>query len=157
MTEMTALEEKWAIEEADKAAAAASQAAADAIAVAEARKDHDEQVSNIREHLPQATGWRVIVLPYRGARKTKGGIELADQTLERQQLTTTCAYVLSVGPLAYKDEAKFPTGAWCKEGDWIIFGRYAGARMAIDGGEIRILNDDEILATIKDPEDILHI
>ena len=157
MTEMTALEEKWAIEEADKVAAAASQAAADAIAVAEARKDHDEQVSNIREHLPQATGWRVIVLPYRGARKTKGGIELADQTLERQLLTTTCAYVLSVGPLAYKDEAKFPTGAWCKEGDWIIFGRYAGARMAIDGGEIRILNDDEILATIKDPEDILHI
>ena len=157
MTEMTALEEKWAIEEADKAAAAASQAAADAIAVAEARKDHDEQVSNIREHLPQATGWRVIVLPYRGARKTKGGIELADQTLERQLLTTTCAYVLSVGPLAYTDEAKFPTGAWCKEGDWIIFGRYAGARMAIDGGEIRILNDDEILATIKDPEDILHI
>ena len=157
MTEMTALEEKWAIEEAEKAAAAVAQATADAFAVAEARKDHDEQVSNIREHLPQATGWRVIVLPYRGARKTKGGIELADQTLERQQLTTTCAYVLSVGPLAYKDEAKFPTGAWCKEGDWIIFGRYAGARMAIDGGEIRILNVDEILATIKDPEDILHI
>ena len=157
MTDMTALEEKWAIEEAEKAAAAVAQATADAFAVAEARKDHDEQVSNIREHLPQATGWRVIVLPYRGARKTKGGIELADQTLERQQLTTTCAYVLSVGPLAYKDEAKFPTGAWCKEGDWIIFGRYAGARMAIDGGEIRILNDDEILATIKDPEDILHI
>ena len=157
MTEMTALDEKWAIEEAEKAAAAVAQATADAFAVAEARKDHDEQVSNIREHLPQATGWRVIVLPYRGARKTKGGIELADQTLERQQLTTTCAYVLSVGPLAYKDEAKFPTGAWCKEGDWIIFGRYAGARMAIDGGEIRILNDDEILATIKDPEDILHI
>ena len=157
MTEMTALEEKWAIEEAEKAAAAVAQATADAFAVAEARKDHDEQVSNIREHLPQATGWRVIVLPYRGARKTKGGIELADQTLERQQLTTTYAYVLPVGPLAYKDEAKFPTGAWCKEGDWIIFGRYAGARMAIDGGEIRILNDDEILATIKDPEDILHI
>ena len=157
MTEMTALEEKWATEEAEKAAAAVAQATADDFAVAEARKDHDEQVSNIREHLPQATGWRVIVLPYRGARKTKGGIELADQTLERQQLTTTCAYVLSVGPLAYKDEAKFPTGAWCKEGDWIIFGRYAGARMAIDGGEIRILNDDEILATIKDPEDILHI
>lgn len=157
MTEMTALEEKWATEEAEKAAAAVAQATADAFAVAEARKDHDEQVSNIREHLPQATGWRVIVLPYRGAKKTKGGIELADQTLERQQLTTTCAYVLSVGPLAYKDEAKFPTGAWCKEGDWIIFGRYAGARMAIDGGEIRILNDDEILATIKDPEDILHI
>lgn len=157
MTMSTALEEKWAQDAAQEAAAAASKAAADAVASAEAKKEHEEQAANIREHLPQATGWRLIVLPYRGARKTKGGIELADQTLERQQLTTTCAYVLSVGPLAYKDEAKFPTGPWCKEGDWIIFGRYAGARMAIDGGEIRILNDDEILATIKDPEDILHM
>ena len=157
MTMSTALEEKWAQDAAQEAAADASRAAADAIASAEAKKDHEDRAANIREHLPTATGWRLIVLPYRGARKTKGGIELADQTLERQQLTTTCAYVLSVGPLAYKDEAKFPTGPWCKEGDWIIFGRYAGARMAIDGGEIRILNDDEILATIKDPEDILHM
>lgn len=155
--EATALEKKWAQEEAERVAAEAAQAAAEAIATAEARQEHNERVTNIREHLPNATGWRVIVLPYRGARKTKGGIELADETLDRQQLTTTCAYVLSVGPLAYKDEAKFPTGPWCKEGDWIIFGRYAGARMAIDGGEIRILNDDEILATIKDPEDILHM
>jgi co-chaperonin GroES (HSP10) len=157
MTEVTALEQKWAEDAAEEAAKAASDAIADANASTQARKDHDEQVQGIREHLPKATGWRLIVLPYRGARKTKGGIELADQTLERQQLTTTCAYVLSVGPLAYKDEAKFPTGPWCKEGDWIIFGRYAGARMAIDGGEIRILNDDEILATISDPEDILHM
>jgi len=157
MTEVTALEQKWAQEAEEEAALAASNAVADAAASAAARKDHSEQVENIREHLPQATGWRLIVLPYRGARKTKGGIELSDQTLERQQLTTTCAYVLSVGPLAYKDEVKFPTGPWCKEGDWIIFGRYAGARMAIDGGEIRILNDDEILATINDPEDILHM
>jgi co-chaperonin GroES (HSP10) len=157
MTEVTALEQKWAQDAADEAAAAAAKAAADAFASAEAKKDHEERVENIKDHLPKATGWRVIVLPYRGARKTKGGIELSDQTLERQQLTTTCAYVLAVGHLAYKDEVKFPTGPWCKEGDWIIFGRYAGARMAIDGGEIRILNDDEILATIKDPEDILHM
>lgn len=157
MTGTTALEERWAQDAAEEAAAAAARAVADAAASAEAKKDHEDRVESIRDHLPKATGWRVIVLPYRGARKTKGGIELADQTLERQQLTTTCAYVLAVGPLAYKDEVKFPTGPWCKEGDWIIFGRYAGARMAIDGGEIRILNDDEILATINDPEDILHM
>ena len=45
---------------------------------------------------------------------------------------------------------------WCKEKDWVIFGRYAGSRFKIDGGEVRLLNDDEILATINDPEDILH-
>lgn len=157
MTELTPLEKKWAEEQAAAELAAVEKAKADAIATEEARQEHQQQVSDIKSHLPQATGWRVIVLPYRGARKTKGGIELSDQTLERQQLTTTCAYVLAVGDLAYQDKDKFPTGPWCKEGDWIIFGRYAGARMAIDGGEIRILNDDEILATIKDPEDILHM
>ena len=151
--EMTALEKRWAEEAVEKAAFEAALAEAAKIEEAE----EEQRIENIREHLPQPTGWRIVVLPYRGAKKTKGGIELADQTLDRQQLTTTCAYVLSVGPLAYKDEVKFPTGSWCKEGDWIIFGRYAGARMAIDGGEIRILNDDEILATINDPEDILHM
>jgi len=151
--EATALEKKWA-QEAEELAA---REAAEKIAAEAAKADHIEQGESMREHLPRPTGWRVVVLPYRGAKKSKGGIELAQETLERQQLTTTCAYVLAVGPLAYRDTDKFPDGPWCKEGDWIIFGRYAGARMMIDGGEIRILNDDEILATIKDPEDILHM
>lgn len=149
----SALEEKWA-KEAEEAAEAEKAAQ---IAAEVEKREREEQINDLKTRLPRPTGWRVIVLPYRGARKTKGGIELADQTLERQQLTTTCAYVLAVGPLAFKDTNKFPDGAWCKEGDWIIFGRYAGARMAIDGGEIRILNDDEILALVSDPEDILHI
>jgi co-chaperonin GroES (HSP10) len=151
--EATALEKKWA----EEAEALAAKEAADKVAAEAAKADHVEQGESMKEHLPKPTGWRVVVLPYRGAQKSKGGIELAQETLDRQQLTTTCAYVLAVGPLAYKDTDKFPDGAWCKEGDWIIFGRYAGARMMIDGGEIRILNDDEILATIKDPEDILHM
>jgi co-chaperonin GroES (HSP10) len=151
--EATALEKKWA----EEAEALAAKEAADKVAAEAAKADHVEQGESMKDHLPRPTGWRVVVLPYRGAQKSKGGIELAQETLDRQQLTTTCAYVLAVGPLAYKDTDKFPDGAWCKEGDWIIFGRYAGARMMIDGGEIRILNDDEILATIKDPEDILHM
>lgn len=153
----TPLEQKWAQEFAEKAEAEAKEAAARIAAEIAAQKEHQEQVSNIRDHLPKPTGWRIVVLPYRGVGETKGGILLSGQTLERQQLTTTCAYVLAVGPLAYADTEKFPQGPWCKEGDWIIFGRYAGARMNIEGGEIRILNDDEILATINDPNDILHM
>ena len=151
--EATALEQKWAEEAQAEAAREAAQKAAEEAAKAE----HVEQAESLKDHLPKPTGWRIVVLPYRGVQRTKGGIELAKETLDRQQLTTTCAYVLAVGPLAYKGTDKFPDGPWCKEGDWIIFGRYAGARMMIDGGEIRILNDDEILATIKDPEDILHM
>jgi chaperonin GroES len=111
----------------------------------------------VRDRVPKPTGWRIVLLPYKGAEKSKGGILLSDQTREKQQITTVCAYVLAVGPLAYKDTVKFPEGAWCKEGDWIIFGRYAGARIGLDGGEVRIINDDEVLAVIGDPEDILHM
>ena len=60
------------------------------------------------------------------------------------------------GPDAYSDKDKFPNGPWCKKKDWVLFARYAGSRIYIDGGEIRVLNDDEILGTIEDPEDILH-
>lgn len=107
--------------------------------------------------LPQPTGWRILVLPYRGTAKTKGGIHLADEYVERQSLATVVAYVLAVGPTAYKDPDKFPDGPWCKKGDWIMLGRYAGARFRIEGGEVRILNDDEIIATISDPSDVLNV
>jgi len=117
----------------------------------------DNLEETVRNRIPKPTGWRIVLLPYKGAEKSKGGIVIADQTREKQQITTVCAYVLAVGPLAYKDTVKFPEGAWCKEGDWIIFGRYAGARIGLDGGEIRIINDDEVLAVINDPEDILHM
>ena len=61
---------------------------------------------------------------------------LAKETQERTQLATNVGYVLKAGPLAYADASKFPDGPWCKEGDWVIFGRYAGSRIQIDGGEI---------------------
>lgn len=115
-----------------------------------------EQDSNLIDRLPTPTGYRILVLPYAGPKKTKGGLYLSDKTQATIQMTTVCAYVLKVGDLAYKDKEKFPNGPWCEKGDWVIFGRYAGARFKIEGGEVRILNDDEIIARIKNPEDILH-
>ena len=106
--------------------------------------------------LPTPTGWRILVLPYSGPQKTKGGIIYSDVTQSTIQQTTVVGLVLKMGPLCYRDREKFPLGAWCKENQWIIFGRYAGSRFKIDGGEVRILNDDEIIATINNPEDILH-
>ena len=111
---------------------------------------------NSLSRLPEPTGWSMLILPYRGKGKTEGGVLLPDAVVDRESVATVCGYVLKTGPLAYKDKDKFPGGAWCKERDWVIFGRYAGARFRIDGGEVRILNDDEIIAVIQDPEDILH-
>jgi co-chaperonin GroES (HSP10) len=148
---ITALEQKWAEEKAEKVPSL------DDAYQDDGSLDIENLDGTVKDRIPKPTGWRIILLPYKGAEKSKGGILLSDQTREKQQITTVCAYVLAVGPLAYMDEAKFPEGAWCKEGDWIIFGRYAGARVGLDGGEIRIINDDEVLAVINNPEDILHM
>ena len=107
------------------------------------------------DKLPQPTGWRMLVLPFKLPERTKGGLYLGQETLERQQVASTCGLVLSQGPHCY-DKEKFPEGPLCKKGDWVIFARYAGSRIQIDGGEVRLLNDDEVLATIEKPEDILH-
>ena len=106
--------------------------------------------------LPKPTGWRILVLPYKAKQKTKGGIILSDKTVTESQIATNCGLVMDIGPDAYNDKNKFPNGPWCKKKDWVLFARYAGSRIYIDGGEIRVLNDDEILGTIEDPEDILH-
>ena len=109
-----------------------------------------------KSQLPAPSGWRLLVLPFSPREKTKGGILIAQESLDKLRIATNCGYVLEMGPLAYHDREKFPTGPWCKKGDWVIFARYAGSRLPIEGGEVRILNDDEILGTIKDPESVLH-
>ena len=109
-----------------------------------------------RSQLPVPSGWRLLVLPFSPREKTKGGILIAQESLDKLRIATNCGYVVSMGPLAYHDKEKFPTGPWCKKGDWVIFARYAGSRLPIEGGEVRILNDDEILGTLKDPESVLH-
>ena len=105
--------------------------------------------------LPKPTGWRLLVLPFKMKEKTKGGIIMSDVTIERQQVASQCGLVVALGDQCY-DKERYPEGPWCKKGDWVVFARYAGSRIQIDGGEVRLLNDDEILATIENPEDIFH-
>ena len=120
------------------------------------KKSEKKEVTNEKDKLPQPTGWRLIVLPFKMDEKTKGGIIMNESTLEKQQVASQCGNVLAMGPQCYTDKERYPEGPWCKVGDWVIFVRYAGSRIQIEGGEIRLLNEDEILATVKNPEDILH-
>lgn len=115
-----------------------------------------KSIEEIIDKIPEPTGWRILVRPFTPSKKTKGGIIMADESHERIALTTVCALVLKMGPLCYKDEEKFPTGPWCKEGQWVVFGRYAGSRFKTELGEVRILNDDEIIGTVTDPQNIIH-
>ncbi len=108
------------------------------------------------ERMPQPTGWRILILPYKGKGVTEGGIQLVKETVDRESLATVVSYVVKMGPMCYSDKNKFGDTPWCKKGDWVLIGRYAGARFKLgDDAECRIINDDEVIATIEDPDDIV--
>ena len=113
----TALEEKWAQEEASKAPLEKAYEKIGQKKTDEEKLNPEKLSSDLLSQLPSPTGWRILILPYRGKTQTEGGIYLTEQTVERQQLSTVLGYVLKVGPLAYQDEQKFPTGPWCEDGD----------------------------------------
>ena len=112
--------------------------------------------SDTVDELPEPSGYRILVLPFTPKTKSAGGILFSQETLDKARIATTCGYVLKMGDLAYKDKDKFGE-PWCKKGDWVIFARYAGSRLPIEGGEVRLLNDDEVLGTVEDPESLLHL
>ncbi len=115
-----------------------------------------EVSDKVKSQLPQPKGWKILVAMPAAKEKTDGGIIKASKTIVDEETSNICGFVLKLGTEAYGYKKRFPTGPWCKEGDWVIFGRYAGSRFKIEGGEVRLLNDDEILATINNPEDIIH-
>ena len=116
-----------------------------------------EGIKKYLNNIPNPVGYRMLVRPYSGQAKTKGGVILADETQDKIQMTTVVGLVVKMGDLCYEDNEKFPKGAWCNEGQFVVYGRYAGSRFNTKYGEHRILNDDEIIGTINKPEDILHL
>ena len=115
-----------------------------------------DNIGDTVDELPEPSGYRILVLPFTPKTKSAGGILFSQETLDKARIATTCGYVLKMGDLAYQDKDKFKN-PWCKKGDWVIFARYAGSRLPIEGGEVRLLNDDEVLGTIQDPESVLHL
>lgn len=101
---------------------------------------------------PEPTGYRMIIMPYAGPDKTVGGILLPDQVKDAQRFGAIAAYVLAQGYDCYSDRDKFPSGAWCKVGDWIMIGKYVGYKFLMEDTELRIINDDEIVAKVPRPD-----
>ena len=109
---------------------------------------------DVKSQLPVPTGWKILIAMPKADEKTEGGIIKATSTVQDEEISNICGYVLKLGPECYNDTKRFPNGAWCNEGDWVCIGRYAGSRFQIEGGEVRIINDDEVIATIVNPDDI---
>lgn len=106
------------------------------------------------KQLPDPSGYRILCAVPDVDEKTEGGLFKADITKQYEELTTPVLFVLKVGPDAYKDEKRFPSGAWCKEGDFILTRPMAGSRIKIHGREFRMINDDAVEGVVEDPRGI---
>ena len=102
--------------------------------------------------LPEPTGWKLLcIVPSVSDTFENSSIVKAETFMRTEEHATTVLFVLKVGPDAYKDTAKFPTGAWCKAGDFILVRTYSGTRFKIYGKEFRLINDDQVDAVVQDP------
>ena len=104
--------------------------------------------------LPEPKGFRILCAVPHVEEEFEGGIIKADDTKRVEEQTTVVLFVVKLGSLAYKDAERFPTGAWCKEGDFVLTRPYSGTRVIIHGREFRIINDDTVEAVVEDPRGI---
>jgi len=112
--------------------------------------DEGEEITSATQ-LPDPKGYRILCGVPKIEDKYESGILKAGNTRQVEENATVVLYVMKMGDMCYKDEQKFPTGAWCKEGDFVITPAYAGTRIKIHGVEFRIINDDTVTAVVDDP------
>ena len=104
--------------------------------------------------LPEPIGYKILIALPEVDEKTEGGIIKAESTIRIEVTASVTGFVLKIGPDCYKDYAKFPTGPWCSEGDWVVMRAYSGTRINIHGKEFRLINDDTVEAVVNDPRGI---
>ncbi|MFZ9129675.1 MAG: co-chaperone GroES [Pseudomonadales bacterium] len=111
-------------------------------------KTTDERVAS---KLPQPQGYKILIGVPEISEKTEGGVFMPDGLKSAEETASIIGFVMKLGPDAYNDENKFPNGAYCKEGDFVIFRSYSGTRFKIHGKEFRLINDDTVEAVVEDP------
>lgn len=107
--------------------------------------------------LPKPSGYRILCAIPEAEKEFEDssvGLIKADETMRNEETLTTVLFVVELGPDCYQDKAKFPTGPWCKQGDFILVRPYAGSRLVIHGRDFRIINDDSVEGIVDDPRGI---
>ena len=120
------------------------------VAILETKQEAEEKAKQI----PDPVGYRILCMVPKIESTFKSGIIKSDDTINLEQQTTIVLYVAKIGIDAYKDEKRFPSGPWCKVGDFIITRAYTGTRVLLHGTEWRICNDDSVEAVVDDPRGI---
>ena len=122
------------------------------IDVAETQAEAEKKARQI----PAPKGYRILCMVPAIEDEYDSGIIKAEQTVLTEELTTKVLFVVELGDMAYTDAKRFPTGAWCKKGDFVMTRAYAGTRFKIHGREFRIINDDTVEAVVEDPRGITN-
>jgi len=106
------------------------------------------------KQLPKPSGYRILCAIPDVEKAYESGILKTDETVRFDELLTTVLFVVDLGPDCYKDKDRFPSGAWCKKGDFVLVRPNAGNRLVIHGREFRIINDDSVEGIVDDPRGI---
>ena len=117
-------------------------------------KSEDIPIEERGKLLPEPTGYKILCAIPEATSTFDSGLAKADQTKYIEEHSTVVLFVVKMGDLCYRDENRFPTGPWCKQGDFILTRAYAGTRIKIHGREFRIINDDTVEAVVEDPRGI---
>ena len=106
------------------------------------------------KQLPKPSGYHILCAIPEAEKEFESGILKADATIQHEEILTTVLFVVDLGPDCYKDTSRFPSGPWCKKGDFILVRPNAGSRLLIHGREFRLINDDSVEAVVDDPRGI---
>jgi co-chaperonin GroES (HSP10) len=109
------------------------------------------------KQLPEPKGYKILcAIPEaeKEFEESEVGLIKADETMRNEEVLTTVLFVVALGPDCYKDEKRFPSGPWCKQGDFVLVRPNSGSRLLIHGREFRIINDDTVEAVVEDPRGI---
>jgi co-chaperonin GroES (HSP10) len=106
------------------------------------------------KQLPVPSGYRILCAIPEAEKEFDSGLVKADETMRNEELLTTVLFVVDLGPDCYKDATRFPTGPWCKKGDFVLVRPHAGTRLLIHDREFRIINDDSVEGVVEDPRGI---
>jgi len=120
-------------------------------------KDEEPAEGKPATQLPEPSGYKLLIALPAPDEKTDGGIIKSSATLNQEEVSSICGFVLDMGPDAYWEEKKFPNGPYCAVGDWVMFRAYSGTRFKVEGKEFRLINDDSVEAVVQDPRAILKV
>jgi|TARA_B100001094_G_C18166940_1_gene792690 co-chaperonin GroES (HSP10) len=119
--------------------------------VATIKVDNTKVGDDLHAKLPEPTGYRLLIALPEIDEKTQGGVIMPDGLVKDESTASIIGFVIKSGPDAYSDKERFPNGAWCKEGDFVIFRSYSGTRFKVSGKEFRLINDDTVEGVVDDP------